>query len=139
MEMEWGNIVIAIVGSVGIGELINLLTLRETKKGLKIENKQKEDSRYLALVDELQDQNKVLQEQNSMLHERLERKDVRIIELEDRCADLRSKLDETNTNLAKASLLKCNRLGCSNRRPPLGYAELSPEELMEEKMAGNIE
>ena len=43
--IEWGTIVVAVLGSVGIGEIINLLTVREQKKGLKIENKQKEDSR----------------------------------------------------------------------------------------------
>lgn len=137
--IEWGTIALAVVGSVSIGEIINLFTIKEHRKGMKIENKQKEDERYLALIDELQDQNKMLQEQNNMLHERLEKKDERIIELEDRCGDVRIKLDEANTNLAKASLLKCNRLNCPNRRPPLGYTELTPEELMIERSSGDIE
>jgi len=130
--IEWGTIIVAVCGSIGINEIISLLTLKEQKKGMKIDNKQKEDNRYLALVDELQDQNKTLQEQNSMLHERLDKKDERIFELEDRCADLRAKLDQTNTDLAKASLLKCTRLNCDRRKPPLGYTELSPEELIAE-------
>ena len=130
--IEWTSILIAILGSVGIGELINLFTARETKKGMQLDNKQKEDSRWETLVNELQDQNRVLQEQNTMLHERLDKKDERIFELDDRCADLRSRLDQVNTDLAKASLLKCNRLNCSDRRPPLGYTELSPAELVAE-------
>ena len=73
------------------------------------------------------------------MNERLEKKDARIIELEDRCADLRTKLDEANTALAKASLLRCTRLSCNNRKPPLGYTELSPEEMIAERNAGNIE
>ena len=48
---------------------------------MKIENKQKEDERWEKLVNELQDQNNRLQEQNTILHERLEKKDERIIEL----------------------------------------------------------
>ena len=76
----------------------------------------------------------MLQDQNTMLHERLEKKDERIIELEDRCGGLRTKLDEANTNLAKACLLKCTRLSCADRKPPLGYAELTPEELMAERL-----
>lgn len=123
--IEWTTILIAIAGSISIGEIINLFTVREQKTSMNLDNKQKEDDRYLKLIDELQDQ-------NTMLHERLEKKDERIIELEDRCAELRAKLDETNTNLAKASLLKCTRLSCVNRKPPLGYTELSPEELMVE-------
>lgn len=137
--IEWGTIALAVVGSVSVGEIVNLFTIRELKKGMKLDNKEKEDNRYLRLIDELQDQNRMLQEQNTVLHERLEKKDARIIELEDRCGDLRTKLDETNTNLAKASLLKCNRLGCDKRRPPLGYAELTPEELMAEKMLDKVE
>jgi len=123
--IEWTTILIAIAGSISIGEIINLFTVREQKTSMNLDNKQKEDDRYLKLIDELQDQ-------NTMLHERLEKKDERIIELEDRCAELRAKLDETNTNLAKASLLKCTRLSCGNRKPPLGYTELSPAELMAE-------
>ena len=130
--IEWTTIAIAVAGSISIGELINLFTVKEHKKGMTIENKQKEDERYLKLIDELQDQ-------NTTLHERLEKKDERIFELEDRCADLRQKLDEASTSLAKASLLKCTRLGCTSRKPPLGYTELTPEEIIEERMAGNIE
>ncbi len=123
--IEWTTILIAVAGSISIGEIINLFTVREQKTSMNLDNKQKEDDRYLKLIDELQDQ-------NTMLHERLEKKDERIIELEDRCAELRAKLDETNTNLAKASLLKCTRLSCDRRKPPLGYTELSPAELMAE-------
>lgn len=137
--IEWGTIVVAVLGSVGIGEIINLLTVREQKKGLKIENKQKEDSRWETLLNEVQEQNNKLQEQNTMLHERLDKKDERIFELEDRCGDLRAKLDEATTALAKASLLKCNRLNCDKRRPPLGYTELSPAELIAEGYVDKME
>lgn len=130
--IEWGTIALAVVGSVSIGELINLFTVREHKKGLNIENKQKEDDRWEKLADQQADQ-------INNMNERLEKKDARIIELEDRCADLRNKLDEANTALAKASLLKCTRLSCNNRKPPLGYTELSPEEMIAERNAGAIE
>lgn len=130
--IEWTTIAIAVVGSISVGELINLFTVKEHRKGMHIENKQKEDERYLKLIDELQDQ-------NTILNERLDKKDERIIELEDRCAELRNKLDEANTNLAKASLLKCTRLACDRRKPPLGYTELSPEEMMAEGLLNNQE
>ncbi len=137
--IEWGTIALAVVGSVSVGELINLFTVREQKKGMKIDNKQKEDNRWETLLNEVQEQNSKLQEQNAMLHDRLEKKDERIFELEDRAADIRTKLDDANTALAKASLLKCTRLGCSNRKPPLGYTELSPAELIAEGYTGKEE
>ena len=137
--IEWTTIAIAVAGSISIGELISLFTVKEHKKGMKIENEQKEDDRWEKLADQQADQINQLNEQITSLNDRLEKKDVRIIELEDRCADLRNKLDEANTNLAKASLLKCNRLNCTNRRPPLGYTELSADEIIAERNAGNIE
>ena len=130
--IEWTTIVIAVAGSISIGEIINLFTIREHKKGMKIENKEKEDNRWEKLADQQADQ-------INNMNERLEKKDARIIELEDRCADLRNKLDEANTALAKATLLKCNHLNCTDRRPPLGYTDLSPEEMIAERNAGNVE
>ena len=128
--IEWTTIAIAVAGSISIGEIINLFTVKEHKKGLTIENKQKEAERWEHLVDQLQDQIEKLQKQIMTLNDRQDKKDERIIELEDRCADLRNKLDDANTNLAKATLLKCTRLNCDRRKPPLGYTELSPEEMV---------
>lgn len=136
---EWVTIVVAIVSSVGINELISLLTIKEQRKGMKIDNEQKEDDRWEKLADQQSDRIGQLNEQISGLNDRLDKKDERITELEDRCAELRQKLDEANTNLAKANLLKCSRLNCSDRRPPLGYTELSPEEIMIEQKDKDIE
>ena len=124
--MNWISILVALIGALAGGGLISLLTLRETKKSLKIDNQTKEDSRWSNLVKELQIQ-------NEKLNERVERKDARITELEDTNAALRQKLDETSTALAKATLLRCSKLGCTSRIPPLGYSELTPDELMIEK------
>lgn len=133
--IEWGTVVLAVVGTFSVSEIIHLFTIRETKKGMKLDNKQKEDSRWEHLVDQLQDQVERLQVQIEKKDESLAKKDERITELSDKNAELRSKLDETNTNLAKATLLKCSRLSCDKRKPPLGYTELSPEEIMAEKLA----
>lgn len=130
--MDWVSIITAIIGALAGGGLISLLTIRETKKGLKLDNAEKEDSRWSKLVNELQDQ-------IEKLNERCERKDSRITELEDTNALLRQRLDETNTALAKATLMRCSKLGCKSRIPPFGYSELTPEELMLEKNAEQAE
>ncbi len=124
--MDWVSIIIAIIGSLTGGGLISLFTIREQKKGMKLDNAEKEDGRWSKLVNELQGQ-------IEKLNERCERKDARITELEDTNAVLRQKLDETNTALAKATLMRCSKLGCKTRIPPFGYSELTPEELMLEK------
>ena len=123
--MDFTSILIAIIGALAGGGLTSILTIRETRKSMKIDNNAKEDDRWSKLADELQDQNETL-------NERIDKKDARIIELEDRNAILRQQLDEKNTALAKATLLRCTRLACDKRKPPLGYSELSPAELLEE-------
>lgn len=125
--MDWISIIVAIIGALGGGGLVSLLTIRETKKGLKVENKDKESDVYIKLINELQDQ---IEKQN----ERLDKKDTIIQEKDDTIADLRSKLDSASTALAKATLLKCSKLNCVDRIPPLGYAELSPEELIAQRV-----
>lgn len=124
--MDWTTIVASLIAALSGGGLISLLTIRETRKKLKVENKEKEGEVYVKLINELQDQ---IEKQN----ERLDKKDTIIQEKDDIIADLRAKLDSVSTDLAKATLLKCNRLNCSDRRPPLGYSELSPEELIAQK------
>ena len=125
--MDWTSIIAAIVSSLSVSGLISLLTIRETKKGLKIENKDKESDVYIKLINELQDQ---IEKQN----ERLDKKDNLIQEKDDTIADLRARLDSASTALAKATLLKCSKLNCVDRIPPLGYAELSPEELIAQRI-----
>ena len=125
--MDWISIIVAIIGALGGGGLVSLLTIRETKKGLKVENKDKESDVYIKLVNELQDQ---IEKQN----ERLDKKDTIIQEKDDTIADLRSRLDSASTALAKSTLLKCSKLNCVDRIPPLGYAELSPEELIAQRV-----
>lgn len=74
----------------------------------------------------------MFQTQINGLNERLDKKDERIVELEDRCVSYRTKIDSLNTELTKATLLKCSRLRCENRKPPFGYTELTTDELMEQ-------
>ena len=120
--IEWTTIAIAIAGSISIGEIISLFTVKEHKKGMKIENKQKEDERWEKLADQLQDQVEKLQNQIAILNDRLEAKDGRIIELEDRCASLQGKLDTSRTQCSIATMLRCNKISCTDRVPPISEA-----------------
>jgi len=130
--MDWASIIIAVVGALAGGGLISLLTIRETRKSMKIENGAKEDRRWTTLVEQL----RVQIEKTS---ERLEKKDARITELEDTNAVLRHELDDTRTALVKATLLRCSKIACVDRKPPLGYSELTTDELIAEKKRLNLE
>ena len=127
--IEWTTIITALIAALLPSGLIGFFTIREQRNAAKLANKEKEtdirekeDNRWSKLCDELQDQ-------IENLNTRLAQKDERIIELEDSNALLRQHLDETNTALAKANLLKCSKLACISRIPPLGYSELTPEEI----------
>lgn len=131
--IEWTTILVAVVSALGAGGITSLVTMREKKKEKQLENKEKEeevkeknDSRWSKLCDELQDQ-------IDKLNERCDKKDERIMELEDQKSVLQQKLDESNTNYVKANLLKCSKLACIDRRPPLGFTELTPEEMLHER------
>ncbi len=130
--MDWVTLVTALIASLSGGGLISLLTIRETRKKLNVENKEKEGEVYVKLIDELQDQ---IEKQN----ERLDKKDAIIQEKDDIIADLRHRLDEANSALIKATLLKCSKLACPDRRPPLGFTELTPEEMLVERKRLSIE
>ena len=121
--MDWTTIITSIISALA-GGLISLLTLRETKKSLKIDNKAKEDDRWSKLADELQDE-------NSKLSDRLEKKDARITELEDITSDLRTKLDETRTKCAIAEILRCEAISCPSRVPPLGIRNIDVEKIID--------
>lgn len=120
--IEWGTIALAVVGSVSVGELISLFTVREQRKGMKIDNEQKEDERWEKLADQQSDQITQLNEQIASLNDRVEKKDARIIELEDRCASLQEKLDTSRTQCSIATMLRCNKISCSDRVPPISEA-----------------
>ena len=144
--MDWPLIIELIIAVITGGVVTSLVTIRETKRGMKLdniskeeENKNKSVERWSNLCNELQDQIETFQNQIDGLNERLDKKDVRIMELEDRCVTYRTKIDQLTTDLTKATLLKCNRLKCEERRPPFGYAELSTDELMAQGFDRSLE
>ena len=131
--MEWLNILVTFISVIISGSIISIFTIREQRRAAMLSNKEKEadikekeDNRWEKLADQLQDQ-------VENLNERLDKKDARITELEDSNAVLRQKLDEANTDLVKASLLRCTTLNCIDRKPPLGFTELTPEEMLRER------
>lgn len=108
------TILTSLISALLGGGLITIFTVRETRKSLKIDNAAKEDNRWSKLADELQDQ-------NEKLNDRLEKKDARITELEDIISTLRTELGDTKSELAKATLMRCSRVECTQRIPPFGY------------------
>ena len=120
--MDWNSILMTLVSVLFGGGIVGIFTIREQKKSLKLENKAKEidnaikdTDRLVTLVNELQDQNEVL-------NERLDKKDALIQEKDDIISDLRTKLDNVRTQCSVATLLRCRKISCQDRVPPISEA-----------------
>lgn len=122
--MDWVSIIVALIGALTGGGLLSLFTVREYKKGMKLDNAEKEDNRWSKLADELQDQ-------NEKLNERIDVKDSMIQEKEDTISDLRTKLDSVRTKCAIAEILRCETVSCPSRVPPLGVRNMNVEKMVE--------
>lgn len=115
--MAWLTIIELIISAIAGGALTGIVTIHETRKGMKIDNRAKEQDQHIRLIDELQDQ-------NEKLNDRLEQKDGRILELEDENASLHIKLNNVSTDRAICKILRCDKIACSDRVPPLGLEEI---------------
>lgn len=119
--MDWSSFIIAVFSALAGGGVLSLFTIREQRKGMKIENKMKEDDRWNKFTNELE-------EMVGVLNERLEKKDLRIRELDSENSRLRERLNEISTDRAVCKILRCDVMECPNRRPPMGFTKFSVED-----------
>lgn len=127
--MDWTLIVELIVAVIGGSVITRFLTFKEMKRGMKLdneakieENKSKSVERWSNLCNELQDQIEMFQTQINGLNERLEKKDALLQEKDDTIAELRTKLDSVRTQCSVATLLRCRKISCPDRVPPISEA-----------------
>ena len=64
----------------------------------------------------------MFQTQINGLNERLEKKDALLQEKDDTIAELRTKLDSVRTQCSVATLLRCRKISCPDRVPPISEA-----------------
>lgn len=127
--MDWTLIVEVLVAVIGGSVITRFLTFREMKNGMRLdnetkieENKNKSVERWSTLCNELQDQVERFQGQIDGLNERLEKKDILLQEKDDTIAELRTKLDTVRTQCSVATLLRCRKISCPDRIPPISEA-----------------
>ena len=118
--MDWSLIIELVMAVITGGVVTSLVTMRETKRGMKLDNIAKEEEtknleidRWSRLCDDLQTQLADSQNRLDGLNDKLDKKDERIMELEDRCVNYRNKIDTLNTALAKAIMMRCTMLTTS--------------------------
>lgn len=118
--MEWGTITTLVAEVLFGGGLLAFVTIKDKKTAAILENMQK-------VIEEERDLAKDYRTEVSSLKEELRQKDEIIRGKEDYIrglhkekSELHEKLDKANSRAAVNKLLKCQEIGCSQRRPPLG-------------------
>ena len=109
MGLDWTAI---ILGVIGAGGLTALITLTEKKAKAALENMQKTIDEWKALCQEERTE-------INTLRERLTTKQHMIDELYKEREEFMRERDAMSTDLAVAKILRCEHVGCEQRRPPL--------------------
>jgi hypothetical protein len=107
------QLIAALLGSSGI---VALFLIIEKKAAAQLVNTEKANEQWQRIV--AQKEHDFL-----ALNQKYEAATEKIDKLYDINTDLRTQLDEANTNFAVCQLMRCNVIQCSTRLPPLGSTE----------------
>ena len=107
--INWTEIIIAIAGAGGLTGVF-LITERKTKAAL--ENMQKTIEEWKAFCATEREEIKTLRERVNVKQQQI---DNLYVERE----EFMRERDATNTDLAVAKILRCEHVGCEQRKPPL--------------------
>ena len=118
--MDWTTIIVAIISAFGGGGLAFLFTRKETKEGMTLDNMQKVIDAKDRIIEEREARCKELKADLAKKDEIIAQKELCIAELHKDKSILYDKLDKANSRAAVNKLLKCQEIGCAQRRPPLG-------------------
>jgi len=118
--MEWGTITTLVAEVLFGGGLLAFVTIKDKKTAAILENMQKVIEELRDLVREYKEENKSLKDEIKQKDEIIRGKEDYIRELHKEKSDLHEKLDKANSRAAVNKILKCQNLGCVERRPPLG-------------------
>lgn len=118
--MDWGNIAEIITTLTVGGGLIALVTIRDKKTEAILNNMQKVIDEQRGLAEAYKKDVTDLKHDIAEKEEKDKEKEKYIRELHQQNSDLYDKLDKANSRAAVNKLLKCQEVGCSQRRPPLG-------------------
>ena len=118
--MDWGTITTLVAEVLFGGGLIAFVTIKDKKTAAILENMQTVIEEERALAAEYKAEVASLKEELAKKDDIIHGKEENIRELHKEKSDLHDKLDKANSRAAVNKLLKCNEVGCSTRRPPLG-------------------
>lgn len=125
------TIITALIGALSGGGLTALFTLKQNKRALEIDNEIHLVAEYKELLEQYKS------EREKMLQEREEEK-RKFQELTQKYTEVQVQLGLMQKMYEQASLLKCEKVNCQQRRPPIEKSALNElVGLNEDKNADN--
>lgn len=118
--MEWGTITTLVAEVLFGGGLLAFVTIKDKKTAAILENMQKVIEEERDLARDYRTEVTALKEELRQKDETIRGKEDYIRGLHKEKSDLHEKLDKANSRAAVNKLLKCQEIGCAQRRPPLG-------------------
>lgn len=118
--MDTGTIVMLIAEFLLGGGIIAIVTIKDKKTAAILDNMQKVIEEERGLASEYKSEVASLKEEMGKKDDTIRENETYIRTLHKENSDLHDKLDKANSRAAVNKLLKCQEIGCSQRRPPLG-------------------
>lgn len=126
--MELGSIIEIIVTALFGGGIVTFVTLRDKKTEAMLNNMEK-------VIEELRLLAGGYKDEVGVLKAEIKEKEVYVEELHRKESTLYEKLDKANSRAAVFKILKCQEVGCPNRKPPFGSGSV---ETLHQISAGTI-
>lgn len=118
--MDWGNITTLVAEVLFGGGLLIFVTIKDKKTAAILDNMQTVIDEERALAAEYKSDVASLKQDIAKKEDEFRKKEEYIRSLHAANSELYDKLDKANSRAAVNKLLKCQEIGCSQRRPPLG-------------------
>lgn len=127
--MDWVSIIIALLGALAGGGLTALLTVRETRKSKKLENKEKEldlaDKQKDEVISDWKELAEMYRTRVDELRDTLAVRTEKLEEKEKTISELRTILGDRNSENTALTLMRCEKLQCPDRIPPFGFSKIN--------------
>lgn len=118
--MEWGTITTLVAEVLFGGGLLVFVTIKDKKTAAILDNMQTVIKEERDLAKEYKSEIAGLKDEMNKKDDMIRENEAYIRTLHKEYSDLHDKLDKANSRAAVNKLLKCQEIGCSQRRPPLG-------------------
>lgn len=122
--MNWQEIIIAMISFVSGGGLLGLFTLRQSRESKQIDNAAALVNEYRELLDQYKQEADDAREERDKSQKLIQELQAEVGRLKADLSILNEKMKLYQTMAEGAALLKCDRVNCQQRRPPMNQEDV---------------